>query len=105
MSGIRFRNDRREQTAQAPCGRILAGEAGFTLIEFIVVLVITSIVTALFSQILVTLIQISNSHATRQSGLIDCRRSFDMMTHDVREWNTDVSVPAATLIKFFKYSQ
>ncbi len=61
-------------------------DAGFTMIELIVVIVITSLVAGFFSQTLVSSIEIYQDHNQRKTAHIDARRSFDMVLHDMREW-------------------
>lgn len=65
---------------------ILGKDEGFTIIEIIMVIILTGILAGLFSQVFVGAIQMYSNHTTRKSALLDARRSVDMFMHDMREW-------------------
>lgn len=78
---------------------------GFTLIEIILVIIITGLLAMLFSQTLVSSIQIYNEHNYRKNAHIDLRRSFDMFMHDVREWESWYGGQQPSEINFDKYNR
>jgi prepilin-type N-terminal cleavage/methylation domain-containing protein len=85
----------------------VVGDSGFTIIELIVVIVITSLLAGVFSQVIVSSVQIYTNHNIRKSSHDDLRRSFDMMVHDLREFdqtNQWVVAPSNTQLLFWKYN-
>ena len=80
-------------------------DSGFTIIELIVVIVITSLLAGVFSQTIVSSVQIYTDHNIRKSSHSDLRRSLDMMVHDLREIdrvNQWVVAPTNTQLLFWK---
>ena len=89
----------------APRGRARRGwmaEDGFTLIEMIVVLMMTSILSGLFAQFLVASSQIYVDHNLRRTGHIDCSRAYEQLSQDVREWQSWTAASTATTLDFRK---
>ena len=82
------------------------GEEGFTIIEIVVVIVITGLLAGVFSQLLITSIDIYTEHNLRKTAHIDFRRAFDMTLHDVREYDlNEWSSTSASQVLFNKYNR
>ena len=85
--------------------RLLADENGFTLIEIILVIIMTGLLAMLFSQTLISSIQIYTDFNVRKTAHIDVRRSFDMLMHDIREWESWYGGQSASEVNFNKYNK
>ncbi|MFN3821968.1 MAG: prepilin-type N-terminal cleavage/methylation domain-containing protein [bacterium] len=73
---------------------------GFTLVEIIVVIIITGIVATLFSGLMVSSMKLYTDRNLRFSALIDHRRAIESFQTDLRakyRWRTS---PSATLLDF-----
>jgi len=75
-------------------------DRGHTLIEMLVVMIMTSLLAVMFGQILVSSIQIYSNHNQRKTGNIDARRACDMLMNEVRDWRSWDGAPTATKVKF-----
>ncbi len=85
-----------------------SNDEGFTIIEIVVVIVITSLLAGVFAQTMVSSIQIYTDHNIRKTSHADFRRSFDMLMHDLREFdmqNQWVVAPTNTQLLFWKYNR
>ncbi len=87
-------------TSKGICSR----DDGFTLIEIIMVIVMTGLMSLLFSQTLVSTVHIYSEHSNRKTANADVRRSFDMLMHDLRELESWYGGQQATEINFNKYN-
>lgn len=76
------------------------GDSGFTMIEIVVVIALIGVFTNIFSNILVSAMQIYVNHGERKTRHIDARRALEAMSHDLRELNSWTSSPTATTIDF-----
>ncbi len=88
--------------------RGLCADSGFTIIELIVVIVITSLLAGVFAQVMVSSVQIFTNHNIRKTSHADFKRSFDMIMHDLREFddqNQWVVAPTNTQLLFWKYNR
>ena len=77
-------------------------DAGYTMIEMLVVLVMTSLLAGMFSQLLITSIEIYTDHNLRKTANIDSRRALDMALRDVREWRSWQTAPTSTSLDFIR---
>lgn len=83
-------------------------DAGYTLVEMVLVIIMTSILAGLFSELLVSSMEVYTEHNLRKSAHIDAKRSLDAMLHDLREfrtWQAGLSESSVDLnrLKKFKY--
>ncbi len=75
-------------------------DSGFTIIEVVVVIAIISIMTNLFTNILVSATQIYVDNGIRKTRHIDSRRVMEMATRDLRELNTWTSAASSMVLDF-----
>ncbi|MBM3329075.1 MAG: prepilin-type N-terminal cleavage/methylation domain-containing protein [Calditrichaeota bacterium] len=61
---------------------------GFTIIEIIIVLVITGIFAAMFSETIVSTMTIYSDSNLRKNAHIDLKRTFEQFASDVRSWQS-----------------
>ncbi|MFH0764872.1 MAG: prepilin-type N-terminal cleavage/methylation domain-containing protein [Calditrichota bacterium] len=77
---------------------------GYTLIEIILVIVMTGLIATIFSEVLVSSIQIYTQQNMRKSSHIDARRTYDMLAHDIHEWDAWNGGQTSSRIDFNKAS-
>jgi len=75
-------------------------DAGFTLVELIMGIVLTAILANLFGQVMATTAEMYAKHTLRKNGHIDSRRALEMLSHDLREWNSWQNAATATALDF-----
>jgi type II secretory pathway pseudopilin PulG len=80
-------------------------EDGYTMIEFLVVIIMTSILAGMFSQMLITSIDIYTDHNLRKTANIDSRRACDMLMRDVREWRSWQAAPTSSSLDFIRITE
>jgi len=85
--------------------RNLKDETGTTLIEIIVVIVITSLLAGVFAETLVSSIQIYHDHNVRSTLHEDFRRAFEMTSHDLREIDSTYIAISSSQLLFRKFGR
>jgi prepilin-type N-terminal cleavage/methylation domain-containing protein len=81
----------------------LSRDEGFTILEVVVVVVLTAILAGIFAQAIVSTMTIYNDQTLRKDMQIDVRRSYESIWHDMREWTEWVNSPTGSMIDFRRY--
>jgi len=73
---------------------------GFTIMEIVIVIIITGILAGLFGQLLASAMKLYTDHNLRKNAHIDTRRAMENLFHDIREWQLWNASPTSTTINF-----
>jgi type II secretory pathway pseudopilin PulG len=80
------------QAYKNTCTKLFREAGGFTILEILMVVLLTGILANIFGNMFVNAIKIYSNQNLRKTGLLDQHRAFDMVSRDLREWkswNTD----------------
>lgn len=79
---------------------ILRSDAGALMLETILVIMLTSLLAALFARVFVTAITMFSDHNMRKTSHGDMKRTSDMISNDIRGWTQWYQMPAEHELTF-----
>jgi len=92
-------------TNYIPPPLIVSSDSGFTLIELALVLLLVGILAFMFSEMISAAMDIYADHTQRKTMHIDCRRAYEQVGHDLREFISWQSAPSQSAVDFNRYTR